>query len=110
MKDIDEYKKRTPTVCQNEFLELFSPSRMEKSEEEYLKEEGFIKDEDGRVWKHEFYKQKHEKYLEYLKSQGIEFRKEDFGKLGKNIPQSKIMEARQVIIGHKPPITEIDSN
>ena len=81
LKACYRYEKNYSRVQKNPYIYIFDPSKMEKSEEEYFEEADLIKGEDGRVWLSDFYIKKHEQYVKYMKSKGIEIKADDFRKV-----------------------------
>ena len=81
LKACYRYEKNYSRVQKNPYIRIFDPSKMEKSEEEYFSEEGLIKDNDGIIWKSDFYQKKHERYVQYMRRKGIEIKADDLRKV-----------------------------
>ena len=77
----DKYERDYSDVQRSPYIRIFDPSKMEKSEEDYFAEEGLIKDKDGIIWKSDFYQKKHERYVQYMRSKGIEIKADDLRKV-----------------------------
>lgn len=76
IKDIDPKEKYEKlgeyfhSSANQEFIEEVDYSKIKKSIEKILKENGFVQDKDNnKIYRNNFYYQKHLRYLEYLKTQ-----------------------------------------
>ena len=92
------YEKNFSGINKSEYLYIYDPSKKEKSEDEYFEEKGFIKDEDGIIWISDFYRKKHERYVQYMKGNGIEIKADDLRKAaGKGMSFLEVKNIRRIL-------------